>query len=66
MNKTISNLRSGLAAVVTVGLFLSAAAAVTMIVLAAGTTHFGRAQNAPAAKKNYKDNAEADLYNKVI
>lgn len=45
--------------------FLSVTAAAAMIVLAAGTTHFGRAQSAPAAKK-YKDNAEADLYNKVI
>jgi hypothetical protein len=45
--------------------FLSATAAAAMIVLAAGTTHFGRAQSAPA-KKNYKDNTEADLYGKVI
>ena len=45
--------------------FFSVTAAAAMIVLAAGTTHFGRAQTAPTAKK-YKDNAEADLYNKVI
>jgi tetratricopeptide (TPR) repeat protein len=44
--------------------FLSGSMAAMMILLAAGTHQFGRAQN-PPAKKNYKDNGEADLYNKV-
>jgi len=35
--------------------------ALAMILLAAGTHQYGRAQT----KKNYKDNAEADLYGKV-
>lgn len=40
---------------------LSGTMAVAMILLAAGTHQYGRAQT----KKNYKDNTEADLYGKV-
>ena len=41
--------------------FLSGSLALAMILLAAGTHQYGRAQT----KKNYKNNAEADLYGKV-
>lgn len=44
---------------------VSGSMAAAMILLAAGTHQYGLAQN-PAAKKNYKDNAEAELYNKVV
>jgi tetratricopeptide (TPR) repeat protein len=40
---------------------LSGGVAAAMILLAAGTHQYGRAQT----KKNYKDNTEADLYGKV-